>query len=520
MNLELDSKGKIISPVPDWARFLIVAFLLALPIALWVAWQFVNLTIILGVAFLLFVALIGFISFKTALSLLVVFLPLEPLVVKFIPADFALYFRLVPEVIILSLFIVGFTKFLRNKNLPRVNNPIVLPLFIFAGICVLSILVNRVDPLIAGVGLRQLFRFFALSLAVYFYGFTRKDILKLVTLVAVIAFFESALGLVQAVLGAQIDALLQTGKDLYIGRFQVAREFFQNRSPGERVFATMGRYDQLGTFLSLVAAVSLGFIYEAKEKVKKYSLLLLIVILPTLLLTYSRASWFGFILGLILVAIFIKKDKKVLAILLILITAVVSYVGIREIEVRKLTDEAEVSPINRLLEAFSAKRLRGEYTAKGRLYFLIETPPAILQDSPVLGVGPGQFGGGATTLTHNTEAYDKLNLPFGVYGVEGTIDNNWMSIFAETGILGLLAYIFIFVAVLRFARKAYRDPDSDWLARSFSLGLMAATMGFILQGFLGTYFEVRTLAPYYWLTFALAVLSYSQAKYKNENTSS
>ena len=267
----------------------------------------------------------------------------------------------------------------------------------------------------------------------------------------------------------------------------------------------MGRYDQLGTFLALVSAAALGFMYYAKDKVRKYATLVLLLSIPTMMLTYSRASWFGFLLAVIVCAIFIQKDKKVLAGLLTLVVLLGGYIGFKEVEVRRLIDEPSVSPINRLLEAFSERRLRSEYTGKGRLYFIIETPGAVLAHSPFVGVGPGQFGGGAAALLHNTSGYDELNLPFGVYGTEGQIDNNWMSIFGETGVLGLLAYLAMFVTLLVFSRRVLKSEQSTWLAKSLALGLIGATLSFVFQGFLGTYFEMRTLAPYYWLLAALTV---------------
>ena len=72
----------------------------------------------------------------------------------------------------------------------------------------------------------------------------------------------------------------------------------------------------------------------------------------------------------------------------------------------------------------------------------------------------------------------------------------------------------IFVLLLRFAAKLLKDPLSSDLTKSLALGLIAATFAFVFQGFLGTYFEVRTLASYYWI---LAGLMAASAKYENED---
>lgn len=497
------------SPVPAWARYLILGLLAILPVLLYIGLQFLSWIEIFGSVIVLGVVLHSFISFQSGLMLLIIFLPLEPLLLKFIPGDLTLFFRLIPEAIIYSLLVFGLVKRSRaeklESNTKLSDNPIAVALFIFVGIAVISILVNRVEPIAAGLGLRQLLRFILLYLAVILYGLKQRQIILVLAAVAVIAMAESILGLIQAAVGSRLDALFSTGREFFVGRFRVAQEIFQIRAEGSRVFATMGRYDQLGTFLALVSAAALGFMYYAKDKVRKYATLVLLLSIPTMMLTYSRASWFGFLLAVIVCAIFIQKDKKVLAGLLTLVVLLGGYIGFKEVEVRRLIDEPSVSPINRLLEAFSERRLRSEYTGKGRLYFIIETPGAVLAHSPFVGVGPGQFGGGAAALLHNTSGYDELNLPFGVYGTEGQIDNNWMSIFGETGVLGLLAYLAMFVTLLVFSRRVLKSEQSTWLAKSLALGLIGATLSFVFQGFLGTYFEMRTLAPYYWLLAALTV---------------
>ena len=504
--------GQLISPIPRGFRYFILGAILVLPIALYIGVQFLTWSEIFGSLLVLFVVTLTLFSFQSGLMLLLAFLPFEPLLLKFVPADISFFFRLIPEAIIYSLFLVAAVraaiyKNIRDESRKKVNNPLIFALFLLAGLSLISALVNRVDPIVTAVGVRQIFRFIILYVALTWSGLKNRQIMLVLGLVAAVAALESALGLLQAAVGSSLDALLYTGREFFVGRFRVAQEIFQVRTEGSRVFATMGRYDQLGTFLSLVAAAALGFVYRAAEKYKKYALLLLLIILPALFLTYSRASWFGFLLGLIVVAIIIQRDKKVLAALMIVLVSLVGYTAFREIEVRRLIDEPSVSPMHRLLEAFSERRLRSEYTGKGRVYFIIETPPAVLRTSPLLGMGPGQYGGGAAALLHNTAGYDELNLPFGVYGTEGQVDNNWMSLLGELGLLGVLVYLSIFISLILFSRKVLKDPRSTWLGKSLALGLIAATVSFAAQGFLGTYFEMRTLATYYWLLAGLTVVA-------------
>ena len=106
----------------------------------------------------------------------------------------------------------------------------------------------------------------------------------------------------------------------------------------------------------------------------------------------------------------------------------------------------------------------------------------------------------------NTSVYDKLGLPFGVYGTEGYIDNNWFSLWGEIGTLGLALYVWMFVILFRAANTIYRG-SKDPLMRGMALGYMGATLAFALQALLGTYLEVRTISLYFWLFGAMLIVA-------------
>ena len=73
-------------------------------------------------------------------------------------------------------------------------------------------------------------------------------------------------------------------------------------SPGTRVFATMGRFDQLGTFLSFFFLLGTGLLYQLKDRIERQWLFIVIGLsIPAFIMTLSRASWFGFLLGLIVI---------------------------------------------------------------------------------------------------------------------------------------------------------------------------------------------------------------------------
>jgi O-antigen ligase len=152
----------------------------------------------------------------------------------------------------------------------------------------------------------------------------------------------------------------------------------------------------------------------------------------------------------------------------------------------------------RFYESFSYARWRGEYYGLGRVFWFIHTPLSVVDASPILGFGPGQFGGGAAAALRNTSVYEELGLPFGVFGTEGFIDNNWFSLWGETGTLGMIFYLWLYGGLFFFALKIARE-SKDSFTQSIALGVAAILLGVAFNGFTSTILEIRTSAFYVWL---------------------
>jgi len=118
--------------------------------------------------------------------------------------------------------------------------------------------------------------------------------------------------------------------------------------------------------------------------------------------------------------------------------------------------------------------------------------------SPILGFGPGQYGAGAAAALHNTTVYEELGLPFGVFGTEGFIDNNWFSLWGETGTLGMLFYLWFMLGLFFMSLKTARE-SKDPYTQAMALGFCAALIGVAFNGFTSTIFEIRTISYYLWL---------------------
>ncbi|HTK05154.1 MAG TPA: O-antigen ligase family protein [Candidatus Eisenbacteria bacterium] len=429
---------------------------------------------------------------------LAAYTPLEPFLLKFVPDDLYIYARYFSEgLIYLLLASVLLRLLVRDKRL--VATPLDLPFFFFLLVAVTSIIVNAVPAYYGILGLRQIVRFILLFFITVYLDPDTVFIKRVTSMMLGIVAFEGILGLLQSLIGGPLDEFLIPSERKFYESIQLTSGTEQFWSPGSRVFATLGRYDQLGTFLCFFFLLAIGLYYMHKKKEERRRFLVPVLIgVPALILTLSRASWFGFALAFFVIGAILMKDWKVRFAYVGAAVLALLYLAVTGITVRYLIDYPEQTVAERFFEAFSYERWRGEYYGLGRMYWIVQTPLVVVRSSPLFGVGPGQFGGGAVSALGNTTIYEKLNLPFGVYGTEGYIDNNWFSLWGETGTLGVAFYAWMLIALARMALNVWRESKDPYV-RGLALGYAGCVVAVAFQAFLATYFEVRTLALYLWL---------------------
>lgn len=443
---------------------------------------------------------------RLVLAFLAVWIPFEPFILKFVPNELYLLARYFSEGLIYLLAATIIARIILGEKKIK-QTPIDLPFVLFLIVLAASAIINFVPMPIAFLGSRQILRFIILFFVVVYLYPPKEYIRALAKVMFAVVMIESLIGIAQAGFGAPLDSFLLPSERKFYESIQLTSGVTQFWDPGSRVFATLGRYDQLGTFLSFFMLLAVGLLYERRSRNEHRELWFVLILgLPALLLTFSRSSWFGFILGLLVLGILFARDKRIFIGLILSIGMVLGYLAYSGIVVPTLTEETGRQTVaERFFESFSYERWRGEYYGLGRLYWIAQTVRVVVPSAPLFGLGPGQYGGGAAAALSNSRAYDKLGLPFGVYGSDGYIDNNWFSILGETGILGLVFFSWMIAALFLAARKIYH-LSTDSFGRGLALGFLGTVAAVSLNAFLATFFEVRTLAFYFWMFGAFIVV--------------
>lgn len=439
---------------------------------------------------------------------------LEPFLLQFVPNVYYPHVRFGSEGVIYLLFAFALWKLLTRQV--RWKSTIFDVLF-------LSLLLSMIAATfihwpgftISAFGWRGIVRFILLYPVVLVFKPTRQHITFFGMALLVFLGFESALGITQWLMKGALDQFLAPTAARYFGDITLTVGTQLQWAPGQRVFATLGRYEQFGTWLMMLLLSLTAILYERFSKASKFRLGVLgALAFLALLLTYSRTSWFGFLIGVFFIGVLIKKDRSLLWLAAAALLALLSYQYISGLVVNTLADEANnyerVSMSERFYEAFSYERWRAEYLGIGRVFFMVETPRQVIVKSPLFGFGPGQYGSGAAAGLHNTTVYDIAGIPFGVWGIYGIIDNSWMSLWGEIGTIGVLLYGFVWLCGFRLAFFLYRE-STYLVTRTVALAALGIFPACAFAGFLATFFEMRTFGPYVWVLLGtLVVLAQSE----------
>lgn len=432
------------------------------------------------------------------LGLLSIYLPFESVILKFIPDDVYVFARYGSEFLIYLIAIVVIFRIISGKRPYRVTK-FDLPFFLFVGVILASAIVNFVPPTIAVLGARQILRFMIIFFLVVQIAPSKSFIRHLTWTMLGIVVFQSILGIFQFFIGEPLDVFLISSEERTLGSIVLTGGVEQFWDSGSRVFATLGRYDRLGNFLYIFLLIASGLLFT-KQILKRQSWIPYIFLfgVPALVLTYSRSSWFAFLLGFLFIGLVIKKDRRVLAGLAAFVILIITFVTSSGLNVGLITEGSGQTLSERFYESFSYARWSGEYYGLGRTFWFVHTPLDVVSASPILGFGPGQFGGGAVSALGNTRVYEQLGLPYGVFGTEGFIDNNWFSLWGEVGTLGMVFYLWIYVGLFLFALRTSRETE-DPFVKALALGLCAVLIGIGFNAFTSTLLEIRTSAFYLWM---------------------
>lgn len=365
----------------------------------------------------------------------------------------ALYFH---DIVASLMFLVIFINSVKTKKLPR--GKLTIPIIIFIAVALLSLLfgINKVTPAQAITGSLYLVRWTALS-GVYFYLLKYRKTFKQISLFA----RKYALS----------DALLISG--LVFATFALLQYLIFPDLRGLQWLGWDDHYYRLtgtlldpgfsGIVLALVCLLALGV------KLRK-QLKILAVSLPTvaLILTYSRASYLAFLVGLMTYVILKRKLKCGLVATLIFLTVLF------------FLPQAESEGTN-LLRIYSLFQ-RVETWEQGLV---------IARDNPLFGVG-------FNLLRYSKLKYGFLGQDWETSHSASGLDNSFIFVLATTGVLGFISYLTLFFKMVKVLVKT----------RGVKLSIPTSTLASLSAVFIHAFFNNTLFYPWVmiWIWYLLGAI--------------
>jgi O-antigen ligase len=209
-----------------------------------------------------------------------------------------------------------------------------------------------------------------------------------------------------------------------------------------------------------------------------------LVMLWALIVTYTRGAWIGFAGGVLMVAATVRRGRWVLVGGLLLLAA-----------------SALMAPYE-LRHRFLSMADPEEAGVRERIY-MWESGLAMWRERPILGVGPGGVKRDYVRYARE-EAVKKRT---------GHVHNTPLQILVERGVLGLAAWLWLWVAFFAHAIRRLRSLPPDAPAeRALVVGGIAAITGFLIGGLSEYNFGDSEVVMVAWVVMALPWAVGGQAK--------
>ncbi|VAX35907.1 hypothetical protein MNBD_UNCLBAC01-1119 [hydrothermal vent metagenome] len=288
--------------------------------------------------------------------------------------------------------------------------------------------------------------------------------------------------------------------------------------PDTRIRSSLRSTNDFGAYLVMAIPIFSFMLISIKSFFKKTPLILLVCIaLLCLGLTYSRGAWVAFILCFFWGGL---KNKKILwyfGIIFIIFTLLFipkmiknrtdnspSFIinGFHEsIETASAVVKKTNTPNNEKLSAWKQKTLFFKTFTKRFFYYIDyyirvkgnripywETAWKIFKTRPLLGIGFNNY----SLVSINT------GLPWGGYP-----HNCYLQLLAETGILGLSAFLWLIISIFKNTKQKLLALDDPFLKFLF-IGTLTGLLGFFINIFVDTHFYSVQLSVLMWLLMGIS----------------
>lgn len=288
------------------------------------------------------------------------------------------------------------------------------------------------------------------------------------------------------------------------------RIFLYNEYEGPMLVGLNHAHNATGSVYALASIFALVFTLRSRKMKKIYYIVILLLCLAGLIMTQSRGSYVGFVVGaLFVIWLHFRSILK-----FIIITLVMSAVSLPLIFFTNLHE--------RFMQVLDI----ANWTVGTRID-LWKKALYLFRQSPVFGVGFGRFNDINYNVNNYGYTFTRLDEFVGVPRVFYTYHasnfdfnsahahNSYLQFLAETGIIGLCLIIFFWVLCYRIMLKAYNYTNNEFSKMVYLSGLGSIVVLFVMS-FTENYFSAATMIMCLSVVISLSLGLYWQEKHKSK----
>jgi len=445
----------------------------------------------LVVAGIALVALLAFIAFRWphAAIVLVVLSPIVDryLVAGLLPADVVPLSHFLSEGLLLGVTVALMVRAAREGRLVAAfRHPVTALLGALGVVALLSMLLNDVPVQVAALGM-----LFTLDAAVLFFlprlvTWSRRQVVLAVGAFVAIVVAAALVAVAQALLSPTI-----------LGLYVVTGQF------GEvyRLAAFIGDPNVFGAFITAAAPFALLTATNAQSPLhRRLAIAAAFLLLLALWLTFSRGSWLALGVSTAGVLVWLGRRTLLVALAMMALTFVTANVMPRDLMVERgegLGERPNVigSTLGRVGAVGEGRDLRTR--------FVMNALP-IIADHPLIGVGPGRYGGAAADVL-GTPVYEEYGTDeIFAHSPQLTVDNFWLHLLVELGVIGLAAFVAAAaVPGLRILAAARRAEGLD---RVILGGIATGVVALAVSSVTTMLLEANSVAFLFWFLLGLGTV--------------
>lgn len=360
---------------------------------------------------------------------------------------------------------------------PGLRHPVNVLLVLFVALGVVSALVNRVPPVIAAAGI----------------GFTiEAAALFALARMVPIGIRDAAWAAIAFVAVVSIAALLAMGQVLLHPDLFGLESFTGRFGEGQRVASFFFSPNMLGMMVAVAFPFAVLAALELRGTYRYIAWATAGLLSLSLLYTFSRGAWFSLAVAMLVIGVTVNRRVLTATLLIGVLTFATALVLPRHL----LYPERDQEQFD--LVAATLGRVESLGEGDLRVQFIDNAVP-IIRDHPVLGAGPGRYGG-AVARDQGSPLYTEYTA--GTVPRTQTVDNFWLHLLVEFGIAGsllLLAAITVPVSQVVIAARRAGGTTRALLA-ACAAGAIVVTAGAITEMVL----EANTVAFAMWFFLGVA----------------